>query len=338
MTTLAEALSTLDGKAALTAEDALAVRRIIYGQSLTVDQAEADALFKLNADAGALTPEWCALFIEVMTDYVVRQQDPEGYVDDAKADWLMGAIASAGRVRGDEVEMLVHMLEEADQVPDKLSAFALSAVKAATLSRLRRTGAVSALDIDRLRRLVFAKGGEANVAVTRREAEALFDINDAKRNAPANPAWTDFFVRAVANAVLFEPVWAPDRGAELEREAEVADTGIHPFGRILASLHDLSGSKAIFLETLHEFTDHKPSNWDFSRHDMDALRERYAADEACEAQAEAVTADEAHWLADRINRDGRLDPSEQALLAFLRANARKVDPSLEPLLSRASAA
>jgi hypothetical protein len=336
VTTLAEALSTLDGKAALTADDAVTLRRILYGQTLTVDQAEADALFKLNADAGTLAPEWCALFIEAMTDYVVRQQDPPGYVNAATADWLMGAIDRSGRVRGDEVEMLVHMLEEADQVPDKLSAFALSAVRASVLSRIARTGAVSALDIDRLRRLVFAKGGESNVAVTRHEAEALFDINDALKGA-ANPAWTDFFVRAVANAVMFEPVWAPDRSAELKREAELADSGFHPLRRWRAALNDLPGSEAIFMAALHEITDRK-ADWDRDFAGDRPIRERYAADDAREAQAEAVTADEAHWLADRIGRDGRLDANEQALLAFLRANARQVDPSLEPMLSRLSAA
>jgi hypothetical protein len=329
--TLAEALSALDGKAALTADDAVTLRQIIYGQSLTVDQAEADALFQLNADAGQLAPEWCALFIEAMADFVVRQQDPEGYVDDAKAEWLMGSVERYGRVRGDELEMLIHVLEEADQVPAKLSAFVLSSVKAITLARLQKTGAVSALDIDRLRRLVFAKGGEANVAVTRHEAEALFDINDAQAGGPANPAWGDFFVRAVANAVLFEPIWASDREEELKREQWLADTSIHPLRRIQAALGDPAGTGAEMVAALHEVAEGLRSgywDWAIHKHDLSPLQDRYEADEARETEAEAVTADEAHWLVDRIGRDGRFDANEHALIDFLRANARAIDPAL----------
>jgi hypothetical protein len=329
VTTLAEALSALDGKAALTADDAITLRQIIYGQDQMVDQAEADALFRLNADAGQLAPEWCALFIEAMTDFVVRQQVPEGYVDDAKAEWLMGSVERGGRVRGDEIEMLVHVLEVADQVPAKLSAFALSWVKAMTLVRLQKTGAVSALDIDRLRRVVFAKGGESNVAVTRHEAETLFDINDAQADGPANPAWSDFFMRALANAVMFEPVWAPDKEAELDREKWLADTSIHPLRRIEAALEHPA-------ESLGEMVAVLDGNW--RKDDLAPFRDRYAADDAREAEAEVVTADEAHWLVDRIGRDGRFDANEHALINFLRANARGIDPALMAQLEGRQAA
>jgi hypothetical protein len=342
MTTLAEALSALDRKAALTADDALTMRRIIYGQSLTVDQtvglAEADALFKLNADAGQLAPEWCALFIEAMTDFVVRQQNPVGYVDDARADWLMGAVQRSGRVRGDEVEMMIHVLEEADQVPAKLSAFVLSSVKAVILARLQQTGGLSALDIDSLRRLVFAKGGDSNVAVTRPEAEALFDLNDAQAGGPANPAWSDFFVRAVANAVLFVPVWAPDREAERDHERWLADTSIHPLRRIAAALSHPAESGAEILESLREVTPGAMGRNSLGEailmDDIKPLRDRYAADDALETQAEAVTADEAHWLVDRIGRDGRYDANEHALIDFLRANARSIDPELSKMVGQ----
>lgn len=328
---LDQALSSLDGKAELTAEDAVALRPILYGQGLSLDQAAADALFQLNADAGRLAPEWCALFIEAVTDFVVRQQDPPGYVDEAKAGWLIDSISRWGRIRGDEVELLIHVLEEADQVPERLSAFVLSGVKTLTLHRLAKSGAVAPLDIERLRRVVFAKGGEGNIAVTRPEAEVLFDINDAMAGAPANPAWTDFFVRAVANAVLFEPVWAPERAEEQRREAWVEDASIHPLRRIHADFANPSRALAEMVEALHETT-----HWNFSAHDLDLLRDRFAADEAVRAAAERVTAEEAHWLADRIGRDGRLDANEKALVAFLRANARQIDPALSDLLARAA--
>jgi hypothetical protein len=342
MTTLAEALSALDGKAVLTAEDTVTLRQIIYAPDQTVERAEAEALFKLNADAGQLAPEWCALFAEAMADFVVRQQHPPGYVDDAGAEWLIGAVTRSGRVRGDEVEMLIHVLDEADQVPAKLSDFVLSSVKAVTLARLHKAGALTGLDIDRLRRLVFAKGGDSNVAVTRQEAEALFDINDAQAGGPANPAWSDFFMRAVANAVMFEPVWAPDRDAELDHERWLADTSIHPLRRIETALANPQKSLADMMQAMHEIAQGSRSGHlgrdalgeAILQDDIAPIRDRYAADEARETEAEAVTADEAHWLVDRLGRDGRYDANEHALIDFLRANARSIDPSLSEMLTR----
>ena len=128
--TLADALQSLDGKSELTAEDALALRRILYGGDIAVTTAEAEALFKLNADAGTLSREWRDLFVEAMTDYVVRQAAPAGYVDQAKADWLVAQVKAAGRIREDEIEMLIHVLEEADETPSALGDFVLATLKA----------------------------------------------------------------------------------------------------------------------------------------------------------------------------------------------------------------
>ena len=56
--------------------------------------------------------------------------------------------------------------------------------------------------LELLRRMLYAFGGDGNVAVTRAEAEVLFDINDATADAEPNPAWTDLFVKAIANVVM----------------------------------------------------------------------------------------------------------------------------------------
>jgi hypothetical protein len=223
---LIQALSALDGKAELTAEDAVAVRRIVFGGDCTVSQDEAEALIQLNADAGKVSREWRALFAEALTDYIVRQEHPQGYVDQAKADWLMGRVRQEKRVRDDEVEMLIHVLEQADQTPPGFSGFVLDLVKSLALSGLRRDGQLSGENIARLRRVVFAAGGAKNLAVTRREAEALFDINDALAGAVADPVWTDLFVKAVGNAVLFETPWTPDAANEVKRQAWLEDASV----------------------------------------------------------------------------------------------------------------
>ncbi|HEY3815104.1 MAG TPA: hypothetical protein VGL66_17945 [Caulobacteraceae bacterium] len=322
---LADLLKTLDGKSTLTAEDALSVRKAIYEDGV-VSQDEAEGLYTLNADAGVISPEWRMLFIEAMTDFVVRQQAPSGYIPDPRATWLIGLMSSRRTLRGDEVELLIHLLEEADQAPDRLSAYALGVVRSLALWRLKTGGALIASDIERLRRVIFAKGGEQNVAVTREEAEALFDINDAHQGKSSDPAWCDFFARAIGNAVLFVPVWTADADTELHEEAWLADTRVRPFARFgRLSAEDRNAAMAEgFSDIMH---------MDFESADLKRLGARVDADEATEQEAAAVTPEEAGWLADRIGRDGVVDDAEKALLAFLRDNASNIDPSLAQRLA-----
>jgi hypothetical protein len=312
MTTLAEALAQLDGKPMLSADDALTLRRIFYGASQTVTADEAEALVKLNADAGDTAPEWRMLFIEALTDYVVRQEDPAGYIDDAKADWLIAAMSRDRCAKDDEVEALIYVLEQADASPPRYAAFVLETLKSQILGRAVAKG-VTAADVERLRRVLFAAGGDSNVGVSRHEAEALFDLNDALRGAANDPAWSDFFVRAVANAVLYQATWqAPDAQTELGREAWLADTAFH-LPNLKALLHPLQALKTPGVG--------------------EAWRAGVAADEATEARAAQVTPDEAHWLTARIGKDGQTDPNEQALLRFLADNASSLDPELKTLVS-----
>jgi hypothetical protein len=53
---------------------------------------------------------------------------------------------------------------------------------------------------------------------------------------------------------------------------------------------------------------------------------------------EGLTVAEATWLAERIGRDGRLTPNEQALLTFLKADSASLHPALRELIQRYSAA
>ena len=59
-----------------------------------------------------------------------------------------------------------------------------------------------------------------NVAITRSEAELLFDIADATNEAENDPAWTDLFAKAIANAIMAASGYsAPNREEALRREA-----------------------------------------------------------------------------------------------------------------------
>jgi len=321
---LGNALALLDGKKELTADDAMALRRVVYGQDATVTRADAEALFKLNADAGSLSQEWQQLFIEAMTDYAVHEETPSGTIDAVKSDWLVAQTRKAGRIREDEIEMLIHALEEADESPAALSNFVLELVKSVILAKLKQRQGLDRSDVERLRRVIYSKGGDGNIAVTRHEAEALFDINDALKGADADPAWVDLFKRAVANAVLFESAWHPDGKAELNREAWLADTGVHPLRHFVTGLES-AGAWSDMREAAREMI-----HLDFQDH---SLERAYEAQSAAGADAEKLTDDETHWLVDRIRGNGVYDRNERAVVDFIRKNARSSGAQVQALIA-----
>ena len=71
-----------------------------------------------------------------------------------------------------------------------------------------------------IRRILYAFGGDGNVAITRPEAEVLFEINDATADGTNAEGWRDLFVKAIANCVLAASMYtAPSREQALTREA-----------------------------------------------------------------------------------------------------------------------
>jgi hypothetical protein len=321
-TDLTTLLTDLGGRDRLTAEDALDVRRVVFGE-VAVTPDEAEALVALNEATDRAEPEWRQMFVEAMTDYVVRQQEPQGYVDQAKADWLIGALGRDGRVwRDSELEALVHILERAESAPASLSAFALDQVKAGILGSGK---GVEHADVELLRRIVFAAGGEGSLAITRDEAEVLFDINDAVRGKDNDPAWTDFYAKAIGNAVMAASGYLPpsrEEALRAEQWLEDREPTVRFLGRAASSLFN-SPSKVI----------------EAYRH-PDPLSDLYAADnarqDAARAAAAPVTDDEASWIAERIGRDGELDENEKALVRFIAAESPNLHPSLQDLVDRAA--
>jgi hypothetical protein len=304
------------------ADDVLALRRAVFGD-IIVTPAEVEALFRIDEGTEQRVPEWRAFFLEAMTDWLVRQQAPSGYITEPQADWLIARIEADRRVRdGTELELVVRALELADEAPASLSAFGLALV---TRAVVENDGIISADEVQRMRRLVFALAGPGRMAVTREEAGALFDLNDATRGRDNDPSWTDFFKRAVANAVTAAAGWAPPGRAEaLRRQTWLEAPEDDPAGLLGDALAQAGGltpgriRDALFGDGL--------------AHEKDHLARR----EQASASAAPVDREEARWLLDRIGRDGDFDVNERALIAFL-AEIAPTDPSLRPLIDRLAA-
>lgn len=313
-------------------EDVARLRATVYGNAV-VSAEEAEWAFALDEAVLTGCPEWTEFFVEAVTDFVVRQNDPEGYVPEDKAAWLIAAIGRDGAVKtASELELLVKVVEAAVSTPPSLSAFALKQVANAVVEgrgplargRSLEPGIVGAADVELMRRILFAFGGQGAVGISREEAEVLFDLNDRSREADNHPAWSDLFVKCVANFLMAARGYAVlSRQEALRREAWLdAPTGgvTALFGDMLSSML-ANGLKGI---------------WSAWRQEESAWAERNRRVEAENAAAAAVTSEEVKWLADRIGRDGVIHANERALLRFLSEESPDLHPSLRTLLDTAA--
>ena len=211
---------------------------------------EAGILFELNHASPSPSAEWVDFFVEAITAYLVEQAEPRGYVSDENAAWLMQAIDHDGRVDTlAELELLVKVIERAENVPDDLKAYALVQISRAVLTGEGPTrcgdgltpGRIGTAEVRLLRRVLYAAGGHAPAHISRAEAELLFAIKDATVHGDNAPEWQTLFVQALQPASADRPAIfrALHREDAARLHAFMADTssGVGGFfGRMAASL------------------------------------------------------------------------------------------------------
>ncbi|WP_421836378.1 hypothetical protein [Novosphingobium sp.] len=296
----------------ITADEVLALRRAAWPDG-RIDQTEAEAILAINDVVSAKSPEWVDFLVEAVGEYVLNGTEPRGYVADATADWLIARLDHDGRLdSAAELELLVRVLEKALGTPDHLKDYALAQIERAVLTGEGPTrdasilggGTLSADSITEaecklLRRVIFASGGDRPAAVSQREAEMLFRIKDATLGADNTPEWQRLFVQGVGN---YLQGWTGGRAITRDRAAELE-----------GFMNDRSSSFGSFFSRMS-----RVGAKDLRSAAQELLANAPARDFAGEAGAEAaLTSPEQSWLDGRIGADGRTDPLEAALLAFL---------------------
>jgi len=289
----------------VTDEEILALRRLGWGDG-HIHADEAEAIFDINHQIREPGNQWVDFFVEALSTFVRNGSEPRGYVSDDEAAWLINAIDQDGRLETmAELELLIHVVDRAQNVPERLKQYALKQIEQAVLKGTGPTrcgGELSETHISEaeckiLRRLIFASGGHGPAAVSRFEAEMLFRLKDASLGHGNAPEWQQLFVDGVGNYLRgFMAAHAQlDHGRMKELEAFIADDSINVgrfFGRMAKAapqVHNHFGK--VFGK--------KPENAGFG------------------ARAEAgrvVTENEQKWLASMIDADGEIDMLEQALL------------------------
>lgn len=319
----------LKQKGRISADDVLMLRGEVFRDGV-VTRGEAESLFALDAASTDKCAEWPAFFVEAVTDYIVHQEKPAGYVSQDNADWLVGCISRDGLVDSlTEVEMLVATLEKARSAPQSLVAYALKQVRDAVLEGkgplvsggALEPGVVGKAEVDLVRRILYAFGGDGNIAITKAEAEILFDINDHSAEHRNHPSWSELFVKAMTNfAMCASGYQAPTRVEALRQEIfiESADPNIPNFFARM-----LSGGLRGILDA-YSAPEDVDNDWEA----------RNRAAEALARKAEAVDAGEAKWLAGMIGRDRLLHDNEKALLTLIKHASPSIHPDFWPLIDK----
>lgn len=284
--------------------EAVDVRRAIFPDG-AVTREEAEALFHLNERVKGDDPAWDACFVEAVCDHLMMGSEPHGHVTEEGSYWLETRIGRDGVVEGPtELELVIKLMEKAESCPTRLHEFARKSV---SFSIRQNGNSVGELDLVSIRRVLFAAAGAGNVAITREEAEWLFEIDEATAGSANVSGWRDLFVSAVMNHLFaVGPSRLLDRDGMLQRAAWLNTSsagGVGAFlGRVVSGI--ASGGVSGYAARVGQ-TDGQTAHVD-QRH--------------VEAHvAEALETSEAAWLVARMRRDGRRTTNEQALVDAVKA-------------------
>ncbi len=311
-------------------DDVLLLKRVFYEDGIVLSD-EADLLFSMNDACSVQHADWPDFLVEAITDYLVFQEQPRGYLTAANANWLVDRISVDGKIRNKVgFDLILSVLDKARWAPASLSKFALSQVKHAVVTAkgpLRQgkhlaPGKISEGEVELLRRILYAFGGGRNVAVTRDEADVLFDIDEAVAGSLPNAAWTDLFVKAVANVMMSASGYSvPSREEALRQGADVDEDSDQV--SLLSSLLSMVQSNLSSMQTAYH---------DQSIEERALARLEHQRIEII-THEEIADADPA-WLVGRLGRGGRLSPSERALIAYLNHEGPKIHPTITEAVCR----
>ncbi len=268
---------------------------------------EAEVVFATQHAIENPSREWSDFFVEAIQNFVLNGSDPRGFASAEEAQWLISQVEADGKVCSmTELELLVRIIERAQNVPETLKTYVLAVLEREVLEGVGPTRCggelsdthISAAECRITRRVVFGQASDRPAAVSRREAEMLYRIKDKTEHAANAPEFKRLFVQGVGNYLMGFASQSSQVSRErmLELEAFVADTSVN-IGGFMGQMAKSAPNAFGMI-----FGKKQPS--------------APSRDELVAAE-EAVTSDEKGWLDGQIDRNGKVDDYDRALLEFI---------------------
>ena len=301
----------------VSAEDVLFLRRNIFADGI-VSRDELATLFALGRRAPAGDPEWADYFAEAASDFFLREEEPHGYLTEEEFGHLSALVGRNGPTAL-ELGLLVTLMGKATETPPAMAEFVAEEFRR-TVAAHKGGPRISRAEAELLRRYLYASGGDQSIAISRAEAELLFDLHEMTAGANNDPAFSDLFIKAIAAHLMAHVGYKPlPREEALRLHDWVKDHSVDPAGFINRMVS--GGLQAIF-------NAYGPKK---------SVAAKKNEDNAIAAAiAEQVSAREADWLADRIGRNGVFDDVERALLNYMRGLEAELPPKLAALVEKAA--
>lgn len=294
--------------------------RSLLWQNANLPREAVQSLLALNDALVQPHAGFCDLLGEAVTHLLLRQDRPRNYISDDNAEWLIQCLTKDGRVESyAELELLVRVIEQAENASERLRNFALDQIEMTVLHGVGptrrggacRPGCIDEAEVELLRRVIFAAGGASATIVSEAEANMFFRLKDLTKVGKNAPQWSNLFVQAVANHLMAYSSYRPLELEEAQRLERFMDDTSPNVGRFLTRV---MGS--VSLSSL--FGSGKDSE------------EKILHSESVEA-ARQISDGEANWLRAQIAADSDTDELEKAVLAFIADEGVSLPPLPLPL-------
>jgi hypothetical protein len=259
----------------INAADVIALLREIYTEGITTRE-EAEELIEFDQSLAETTPGWREFFAATVGDHIVNRLAPIGVVDDEKATWLVQALSRRRRIAtAAGFASVIRVIETGREISPKLAVYAIEQLRAAIIAgegpaigpRVHFSRTIDAQDMDLLRSILIAAGGAG--AVTRIEAEALFDLHDVVAPDANDAGFEDLFFKAVAHHLIGNPalprqeMLAPDpRLAERRDAVRIAEEADYRLPEGVSAVR-LGSDEAAWLAS-HIMRDGRPTAAEFA--------------------------------------------------------------------------
>lgn len=166
----------------------------------TIDREEADFMFELNDAVTGKENDatWTELFVNSITDHVLKDEVSSGFVDDDEADYLISKIDGDGTIDTAEQQLLLNILESANGTCEKYQNYVLDKFKDIILE----DGVIDEHEVNTIKRIIYSEGGIAGSSIDKKEADWLFDLNDAVSGKANHVSWKHLMADAITKFVL----------------------------------------------------------------------------------------------------------------------------------------